>query len=99
MTRPTVYRRTVTVTLDQGLHLGPCSEIAKRARDFDGDVHIVREGRSVDAKTMLDLMTLEAEHGTSLVLEATGDGAAAFVSELVRLFESNFQPEDSTDRA
>ncbi len=88
-------RQSVNVNTENGLHLVPCSRIAQRAAQFQCDVHIHKENRSVDAKSVLDLMTLNAEHGTTLILEARGDGAAEAILELVRLFESDFQEEDS----
>ena len=42
-------------------------------------------------KTILDLLTLNAEKGAELVLEATGSDAESAVAALVQLFESNFE--------
>lgn len=90
-----VCRRTVTVNLEHGLHLVPCSMIAKIAAQFDGDVRIHKGTQSVDAKTVFDLMTLAAEKDTLLTLEAEGKGSAGIVDKLAHLFESNFEPTGS----
>ena len=54
---------------------------------------------------MLDLLTLSAENGSVLVLEARGAEAGEAVKALARLFESNFddpasgsQPATGSDR-
>ena len=86
-------RQSVNVNIEQGLHLVPCSRIAQRAAQFECDVQIHKENRTVDAKSVLDLLTLNAEHGTTLILEARGDGASEAILELVRLFETDFQEE------
>jgi phosphotransferase system HPr (HPr) family protein len=91
MTYDSVCRQTVTVNLESGLHLVPCSQIAQFARSYDCDVQISKDDLTVDAKNVLDLVTLKATHGTTLVLEAAGDGAAEVVEGLVNLFESNFE--------
>ena len=91
MTYDSVCRQTVTVNLEHGLHLVPCSQIAQFARRHDCDVQISKDDLTVDAKNVLDLVTLKATHGTTLVLKATGDGAAEVVEGLVNLFESNFE--------
>jgi phosphocarrier protein HPr len=89
-----VCRQTVTVELENGLHLVPCSQIAQAARRYACAVTIYKGTQAVDAKNVLDLMTLNADHGTQLDLEASGDGAAEAIEELVRLFESNFEATD-----
>ena len=91
MTYDSVCRKTVTVNLENGLHLVPCSQIAQFARSYDCDVQISKGDLTVDAKNVFDLMTLNASHGTALVLEANGAGAAEAVDGLVNLFESNFE--------
>ena len=81
----------VTVGLENGLHMVPCSRIAEAANRFEASVQIVKGDVSVNAKTILDLLTLNAEKGATLVLEAAGNDAESAVAALVRLFESNFE--------
>ena len=58
-------------------------------------VEIIRKAdREVDAKSMIDLLTLVAEHGTTLTLKADGDGAIEAIEALARLFESNFKVDE-----
>lgn len=91
-----VSRRTVIVKLENGLHLRPQSLIAQTAIRFRSDVRINNGKVTVDAKTMLELMQLAAENGTSLTLEASGDDAEEALEELVGLFESNFEIDESS---
>jgi phosphotransferase system HPr (HPr) family protein len=83
--------RAITVHLAKGLHLVPCSRIVERANGFDGDVRIHFNGLNVDAKSILDLMTLAAPHGSVLVVEATGEQADALLDELELLFAEDFE--------
>ena len=93
-----VCRQSVTVNLELGLHLRPISQIAKAARHYQNcDVRVLKDDHSVDAKNVLELMTLNAPQGTQLVLEATGESAAEVIDELVRLFASNFENGDTND--
>jgi phosphotransferase system HPr (HPr) family protein len=94
MNQNAVGRQSVTVNLENGLHLVPCSIIARTARRFECDVHIIKGEVTVDAKNVLDLMTLNAAKGTILILEACGTGAPDVTAELVRLFESGFDGAD-----
>lgn len=90
MEQNSVCRQAVTVNLANGLHLRPMSDIAKVAQRSGCDLKIIKDEIKVDARNMLELMTLRADRGTVLWLEACGEGAAEVIAEVVRLFESNF---------
>ena len=97
MSPETVCRQTVNVGLENGLHLVPCSLIARMAARFDCEIQIHKDDLSVDAKAMLELMTLNAKQGTTLVVETRGKDAADAIGELVRLFESDFEASESAE--
>ncbi len=99
MENQTFSQRKVVVTLEDGLHMRPMSQIAHMAGGFDGEVTIQRaDGPAVNAKSIFDLLTLRAENGTELVLKARGEGAAELLGRLQALFDSNFEW-DSSDSA
>jgi phosphocarrier protein len=83
--------REVVVKLENGLHLRPLSQIVKLAQKFSSEVSIRKGDRTVDGKVMLDLLTLAAEQGSVLVLEARGADAAQAVEAITSLFERNFE--------
>ncbi|MFO1095372.1 MAG: HPr family phosphocarrier protein [Planctomycetaceae bacterium] len=85
-----MIRRTVTVTLENGLHMVPASTIARAARDFRGHLVLRHDHITADAHSVLDLLQLKAEYGVVLEIEADGDGAADVVNAIERLFISNF---------
>ena len=89
MSSPSVIRQTVTVTLENGLHLVPCSEIVKYVRDFRGDVQIYRDDIVADPRSVLDLLQLKAEKGTELIVEASGNDAEAVVHGLASLLAAD----------
>lgn len=85
-----VVREEVVVNLENGLHLVPCSKIAEASRRYDCDIRIQREDLIVDAKAIFELITLRAEQGTRLALEAEGEQAEEAIEQLVDLFENDF---------
>ena len=91
-----VYQQAVKVNLQNGLHLRPQSQIVRLAQQFECDVNIRIDDRTVDAKSMFDLMTLKAAHGTTLYLEASGANADEAIRQLADLFESNFEGEETS---
>ena len=91
-----LHQRKVVVTLEDGLHMRPMSQIAHATGGFDGEVTIRRAGGpAVNAKSIFDLLTLRAENGMELVLAARGEGAAELLDRLVAMFDSNFEWDSS----
>lgn len=86
--------REVVVGLKQGLHLRPADLLAREARKWRSKVEVVGRSHRVDAKSILDLLTLAAEEGTRLTVEAAGEDATDALAAIVRLFETNFNETD-----
>ena len=85
--------RVVVLKNKYGLHARPATLIAQTAKPFNCEISLAKEGTRVDAKSIFDLLTLNAPYGTRLVLEAPGNSAAEAVAQLAALFESNFAAE------
>lgn len=90
MDAKSICRQTVTVNLKDGLHMVPCSAIARVASEFSGQVRLIAGPKQADAKSVMDLMSLGADHGQRLTVEAVGQHAEEVVEKLVHLFQSNF---------
>ncbi|WP_010582646.1 HPr family phosphocarrier protein [Schlesneria paludicola] len=95
MSDAVIHRRTVTVINEQGLHFRPCQLIALAAQQHQGSVVLTKGALRADAKSLLELLTLAAERGTSLEIEATGAGSQIVVERVSQLFLDGFQVEKS----
>ncbi len=84
--------RNVTVKGEHGLHLVPCSLIAKAANSFACEILIRTGNKLANAKNIFDLMGLGVGKGAVLLLEATGDDSDAALDVLEELFNSGFEP-------
>lgn len=81
--------RTVTVGLENGLHLVPCSRLVKLANGLSCEVRLRNGSKLADVKNIFDLMGM-ADFGDELEVIASGDGASDAVARIVAMFESNF---------
>ena len=93
----TIARRTVTINNPQGLHARPAYMLAALAGKFDAKIEIIKDSERVDAKSILSIMTLAAEQGTDLDIEADGDDAQAAIDALVDLVEQKFPGDQATE--
>lgn len=85
------HRAEVTIRNGLGLHLRPASQLVKLASKFEAcEIHISKDGQSVNAKSIMGVIMLAAEQGSVLVIEAQGDQSEAAVQALVELIEGGF---------
>ena len=93
---PTVRRSVVIPDKDtNGLHMRPAQEFVKLALGYKSKIEVIRETLRVDAKSIFDVMTLAAEPGVEIVLEAWGDDAEQAVDQLARFIENGFESEET----
>jgi phosphocarrier protein HPr len=82
--------RTATVASRVGLHVRPASLFVQAAAATGLPVTIaVGDGAPVDARSILMVMGLGAQHGDQVTLTAEGDGADAALDSLVGLVETD----------
>jgi phosphotransferase system HPr (HPr) family protein len=93
-----IETRTVIVTDPLGIHVRSALAIVQVARRGGSKVTIAKGTRRVDATEMLQVMTLAAEQGTELVVEAVGVDAVAVLDSLEPLFAGDMDetPEKGT---
>lgn len=76
---------------DQGLHARPAARLAQEAQKFGCAIEMAVNGAVVDAKSILDILTLAAGHGSELELRAKGPGAREALLHLGALFRNRFR--------
>lgn len=89
-------RRVIVIQNKQGLHARPAEKFARLAYQFEAKIELIRDDRRVEARNIMDLLTLGAAKGTQLILEAEGRDAQEAVDALAKLVESGF-PQDEDD--
>lgn len=85
--------REVVVANQHGLHARPAGKLAQLAQTFAADVVIALDEQEVDAKSILDVLTLAAGQGAILQLRASGSDAAEALDRLEALISGRFEEE------
>jgi phosphocarrier protein HPr len=73
-----------------GLHARPASVFVQTAAGFKSAIHVSCNGRTADAKRILQVLQLGAEHTATLYVVAEGDDAADAVAALGALIARRF---------
>jgi len=82
-------KATVTIGGPVGLHARPAADFVRAAEQFRSEVWVIKDGMRVNGKSILALLTLAAERGSSVVLEADGSDEGEAVVALKVKLESN----------
>jgi len=86
--------RTVTVASSVGLHARPASLFAQAAAKAGVPVQLTSAaGKSVNAASILGVLSLGIGHGDEVTLSAEGDGADAALDSLAELLGTDLDKE------
>jgi phosphocarrier protein HPr len=82
--------RSVQIINRNGIHARPAAEIVKLASRFRSDITIVRDELEVNGKSIMGVMMLAAEFGSTVTLRAKGPDADSAVEQLAGLIATKF---------
>lgn len=88
---------TVTATLNicntRGLHARASAKFVKLASSFESEIHVTRDGVTVDARSIMGLLMLGAGIGCSIDVSADGPDAEEAMEALTDLVARKFDEE------
>ncbi len=85
-----MIRSTITISNRLGLHARASAKLTKLAGSFPCEVHLARNGRRVNAKSIMGVMMLAAGMGSEVEIETDGDGEQAAMDALRALIDDKF---------
>lgn len=85
-----MIEKTVKIINKAGLHTRPAATVVKMAANYKCEFFISRDGLSINAKSIIGVMTLAAEEGAELILSFNGEDEAQASKEIIDYFERGF---------
>ena len=85
-----MQRAKVTISNKLGLHARASAKLTKLAGSFACDVHMSRNGRRINAKSIMGVMMLAAGIGTTVVVETDGAQEQEAMDALLALINDKF---------
>ena len=85
-----MIKRTITITNKLGLHARASAKLTQLASRFTSGVWIARNGRRVNAKSIMGVMMLAAGLGSTVELETDGEDESEAMETLAKLFADKF---------
>ena len=84
---------TTTIANKTGIHARPASVFVQTASKFKSKVQIKAKGKTVDAKSILMIMSMGLVKGTEITISADGPDEADAVQALKKLVDDKFGEE------
>ena len=88
-----MQQRDVEIVNKLGLHARPSAKLTQLASSFKSQVFMSRNGRRINAKSIMGVMMLAAAKGSLITLETDGEDEAAAMDALAELISSGFGEE------
>ena len=85
-----MIRTTAKISNKLGLHARASAKLSKLAGSFKCEVHLSRNGRRINAKSIMGVMMLAAGLGSELELETDGDDEQAANDALLAMINDKF---------
>ncbi|MDT7929485.1 MULTISPECIES: HPr family phosphocarrier protein [Tepidimonas] len=85
-----MIQRTATISNKLGLHARASAKLTKLASSFACEVWLSRNGRRVNAKSIMGVMMLAAGLGSTVEIETDGPDEQAAMDAIVALIDDKF---------
>ena len=88
-----MIEKTVMINNKNGLHARPAAQLVKIASKFKSDILLIKDGMEINGKSIMGVMMLAAEVGSSLTVKANGTDEEEALEAIIDLIENNFGEE------
>jgi phosphocarrier protein HPr len=85
-----MIQTSIQISNKLGLHARASAKLTKLAGSFKSEIHLSRNGRRVNAKSIMGVMMLAAGLGTEVQIEAEGSDEEAAMAALRALIDDKF---------
>jgi len=89
-----MLQREVEIVNRLGLHARASAKLTQVAGQFKSDVWVSRNGRRVNAKSIMGVMMLAAAQGSQIVLEASGPDEIEAMEAVTKLIAARFDEDE-----
>ncbi|MCK9529550.1 MAG: HPr family phosphocarrier protein [Gammaproteobacteria bacterium] len=85
--------KEITIINKLGLHARAAAKFVGLASRFKSDIHLARNGRRVNGKSIMGVMMLAAARGTTVLLDVEGEDEQQALEQLEELIQQRFGEE------
>ena len=90
---PDAQQASLEIKNRLGLHARAAALFVQTASRFDAEISVAKDGQTVNGRSIMGVMMLAAEQGSSIDVTATGPQAAEALEAIRALVEARFNEE------
>ncbi|HLR53593.1 MAG TPA: HPr family phosphocarrier protein [Pseudogracilibacillus sp.] len=83
-----MLERSLTVELESGLQARPAAQFVQEANKFEADLFLEKDGKRINAKSIMGLMTLALAKGEDVSIIADGPDESDAMEQLSQFISS-----------
>ncbi|MDO6355479.1 MULTISPECIES: HPr family phosphocarrier protein [unclassified Caloramator] len=83
-----MIERKVIIKNPTGLHARPASLLVKEANKFKSEIMINKNGKDVNAKSILSVLSLGVSNGDEIIIKANGEDEKEAMDAIINLIET-----------
>ncbi|QCI24725.1 HPr family phosphocarrier protein [Buchnera aphidicola (Rhopalosiphum padi)] len=80
-----MFQKEIKINALHGLHTRPAAEFVKEAKNFLSDIHIIYNGKSINAKSLFKIQTLGLVKDSVITLSAEGKDEKKAIEHLSKI--------------
>jgi phosphocarrier protein len=85
-----LLQKTFTIVNALGLHARPAAQLVQTANRHHCEVHLAKDGTTVNAKSIMGVLTLAASKGSQLAVTCEGPDAEEAMAVIGKMIEGGF---------
>ena len=82
-------QKAIEIKLQNGLEARPVAVLVQVASKYDSTIYIEVEGKKINAKSIMGMMSLDLNSGEQVVVTADGNDETAAVEDIERFLSGN----------
>ena len=88
-----MVEKILTVQNRAGIHARPAAIIAQTANKFESEISLTRDDATVNAKSIMGVITMAAAYNTNITLRTDGADEVQCADAIAQLFDKKFEEE------
>lgn len=84
-----LLERSVKVTLETGLQARPAAQFVQEANKYSSDLFLEKDGKRINAKSIMGLMTLALAKGEEVAIIADGSDEESAIEALAQFITAD----------
>lgn len=83
-----MVEKNVVVKNETGLHARPAASLVQFVKNFDGNVELIKDGKTANAKSIFNVMALGISKGTEITVRVEGNDEQENLDKLIEFIEN-----------